>query len=76
MKSSRDVQIHAAVTIVNRKNNVEVIGEKPLEIAQFAVQLDSKFAPFKRMHFEAAFKGLMEHCIEKARAAGLMRAGE
>jgi hypothetical protein len=75
-KQDRDVQIHAAVTIMGNANNVPVIGEKPVEVAQFAVQLDEKFAPFTRKQFEIAFRGLMEHCLEKARAANLLRAGE
>lgn len=72
----RDIQIHAAITVMPHKNSVAVIGEKDQEIAQFAVQLDAKFSPFTRAQFEKVFEGLFENCLVKARAAGLLRAGE
>lgn len=76
-KKYRDIQLHAAVTIMNRVNSVEIFGDpKPEEIAQFAVQLDAKFAPFTKAQFEIAFDGLRHHCLEKARAAGLLKAGQ
>lgn len=77
MRSSRrDVQIHAAVTIMPHQNSVPVIGEKDNEIAQFCVQLDAKFGPFTRSQFEVAFQGMLENCLMKARRAGLLRGGE
>lgn len=72
----RDVQIHSAVTIMPNVNSVGMIGEKDTEIAQFAVQLDAKLAPFTRVQVEAAFRGLHERCLERMRAAGLLRGGE
>lgn len=72
----KDVQIHCALTIMPNVNSVSIIGEKETEIAQFAVQLDAKFAPFTRVQFETAFRGLKERVLERARAAGLLRGGE
>jgi hypothetical protein len=72
----RDVQLHAAVTIMPRVNSTEIIGEKDQEVAQFCVQLDAKFGPFTRKQVDIAFEGLKEHCFAKMRAAGLLRSGE
>ena len=71
--STRDIQIHAAVTIMPNKNNVAVIGEKDLEIMQKCVQLDAKFAPFKEEQVRVAFQALAAHAIEIMRSAGYIR---
>jgi hypothetical protein len=80
---ARDVQLHAAVTVMNRTNNIQVMEkgadgefEKPVEVAQFCVQLDSRFFPFTAKQFKIAFEGLYHHCLAKARAAGILRSGE
>jgi hypothetical protein len=75
-KSTRDIQVHAAVTIMPNKNNVWQPGEKDVEIAQFAVQLDSAYAPFTAEMVRKAFEGLEASCLSRMRAAGLLRAGE
>lgn len=71
--SSRDVQIHAAVTIMPNVNNVPMIGEKDLEIGQFVVQLDSRFSPFRESAVRQAFISLGVQCMDRMRKAGLLR---
>lgn len=72
----RDVQVHAAITICPTMRSEIVIGEKENEIAQFAVQLDARYAPFTRNQVKLAFEGLAHHCIDKMRTAGLLKAGQ
>lgn len=77
---SRDVQVHAAVTVMPNANNVLIMDSnpenmKPIEIAQFAVQLDAKFGPFTAKQLKIAFEGLYYNCLDKMRAANLLRAG-
>jgi hypothetical protein len=80
VKSSKDIQIHAAVTIMPNANNLPILDPDPekrkdQEIAQFAVQLDARFAPFTHHEVKTAFDGLFYHCLRKMRAAGLLKAG-
>ena len=77
---NKDVQIHAAVTVMPNSNNVLIMDRdpanmQPIEIAQFAVQLDAKFGPFTAKQLKIAFDGLYYNCLEKMRSAGLLRAG-
>lgn len=72
----KDLQIHAAITVMPAQNSIPHIGYEPMEIAQFAVQLDAKFSPFTRQQFEIAFQGLKESCLNKARSYGLLRDGQ
>lgn len=69
----RDVQIHAAVTIVPARDHVIVMGEKENEITQFCVQLDARFIPIDENKVRLAFEGLAFHCIQKMRRAGLIK---
>lgn len=71
--SGWDVQIHAAVTIAPTKNNTLMFGYKDTEIAQFVVQLDARFSPFKEEYIRVAFTGLMQQCMEKMRREGILR---
>lgn len=71
----RDIQIHAAVTIMPNVNNVQLIGSKENEIAQFAVQIDARNVPLTHTELKVAFDGLYYHCLEKMRRHGLLKAG-
>ncbi len=71
--TTRDVQIHAAVTIMPNKDNIAMIGEKENEIGQFAVQLDAKHVPVTEKQFRMAFASLCKTLEARARAAGLIR---
>jgi hypothetical protein len=71
--TGHDVQIHAAITICPHKNNVINLGEKDTEIAQFVVQLDARFSPFKEEYVRIAFTGLMQQCLKKMYREGIIR---
>lgn len=75
MRRRTDIQIHAAVTIMNRVNNIELIGQKETELPQFCVQIDARDTPVRKMDVEAAFKALGQKCLDQMRQNGLLKAG-
>lgn len=70
----RDVMVHVAVTILNRQNGVTVVGEKPNEICQYAVEIPATQFPIKMSWAKKTFEALTLHAYKKMLAFGLVRA--
>lgn len=76
LKRKRDVQIHAVVTITNRVNNSEIVGEKEKELPQFAVQIDAKDCPVRKKDVQTAFLALYDKCLKEMRKVGILKNGD
>lgn len=74
--SARDIQIHSVVTVTNRVNNHEIIGEKERELPQLCVQVDARHTPLRRKDVQAAFGAMYANILKQMRSAGLLRAGD
>lgn len=72
-RSKRDVMFHAAVTIVPRSNGVHLVGQKDVEICQYAAEIHAKKTPIPEHHVRRAFAEMTARCIHDLRAAGLMK---
>jgi hypothetical protein len=72
----RDIQIHAVVTITQRVNNIEIVGEKERELPQFAVQIDARDTPVRKKDVQTAFAALYSKCLDEMRRAGVLRSGD
>lgn len=69
----QDVMLHAAVTMVPRKDGISLIGEKDQEVCQFAAELFARKLPYPESHARRAFDELKEGCIRRMREAGMIR---
>jgi hypothetical protein len=70
---AKDVMFHAAVTVVPRTNGVALIGDKDIELCQFAAEIPAKRMPLKESHARRAFDEMAEACIKRMRKAGMIR---
>jgi len=73
-QGTRDVLLHAAVTIVPRANGVPLLGMKDQELCQWAAELQGAKFPYKESHIKRAFDEMAAECIKKMRGAGMIRA--
>lgn len=76
--------VHAAVTIMGEKHLIDIVTDlrangpvydrrtPDKEVCQFAFECPS--SQMKESHFNQAFSELHKHCLERARAAGLIKA--
>lgn len=71
--SRRDVMVHVAVTIMDRRGQIKVIGEKENEICQFAAELDYKWVPLNAKQAKSMFEKLSRAAFDKMVAHGLIR---
>lgn len=73
MAANKDVMLHSAVTIVKRKNGIEILGEKDIEVCQYAAEFLAKKWPVPEHHAKRAFDEMRDKCLEDMRAAGMLR---
>lgn len=70
---NRDVMVNSAVTIVPRLNGLELIGQKEIEVCQFAFELPGKKLPWPEKQLRLALSEQMNLLLEKMRAAGMVK---
>lgn len=69
----RDVMVNSAVTVVPRRNGIQLVGEKDHEICQFAFELQAKKLPWPEKRVRQALFEQAELILEQMRGAGFTR---
>lgn len=68
-----DVMVNSAVTIVPRKNGIQMLDGKDIEVCQYAFELVARKLPWPEKMLRLALQEQMNMLLEKMRSAGMVR---